>query len=163
MRTLYKEKGPVSRIRCEVAHRGTSYQASDRPIIPSALLTKNIMPISGDLLRGLPCVCLPWDIFFCLLLLSSIPFSFDLCLLLLLRLSFSFFLMLYGKLVFVVSFHFATLCQLSLPRSSLALQPMRATGCYRKTRAKRFEWDHLRNDANLRLRSLSGMLALFDS
>lgn len=74
MRTLYKEKGP--RIRCEVAHRGPVIRASDRPIIPSALLTKNIMPISGRsfqtfALRVCPCL---WHIFFFLLLVApSIP------------------------------------------------------------------------------------------
>lgn len=74
MRTLYKEKGP--RIRCEVAHRGPVIRASDRPIIPSALLTKNIMPISGRsfqtfALRVCPCL---WHIFFFLLLIApSIP------------------------------------------------------------------------------------------
>lgn len=74
MRTLYKEKGP--RIRYEVAHRGPVIRASDRPIIPSALLTKNIMPISGRsfqtfALRVCPCL---WHIFFFLLLVApSIP------------------------------------------------------------------------------------------
>lgn len=61
MRTLQKGPFPVS--RCEVGHRGTSYQAADRPIIlGSALLTKNIMPISRRSFQP----WLPWDIFFCL-------------------------------------------------------------------------------------------------
>lgn len=70
MRDRARAHCTISVFNAHIVIKGPRYQmrggppvirASDRPIIPSALLTKNIMPISGDLFRGCaePCSLCP--------------------------------------------------------------------------------------------------------
>lgn len=70
MRDRARAHCTISVFNAHIVIKGPRYQmrggppvirASDRPIIPSALLTKNIMPISGDLFRACaePCSLCP--------------------------------------------------------------------------------------------------------
>lgn len=135
MRDRARAHCTISVFNAHIVIKGPRYQmrggppvirASDRPIIPSALLTKNIMPISGDLFRGCaePCSLCPTIFSFFLLprfsSFISVPFlpsRRDLSR----SLSPTF-----------VSSRPSTLLPFAFRRS---LQSMRGTGCYRNTRA----------------------------
>lgn len=141
MRDRARAHCTISVFNAHIVIKGPRYQmrggppvirASDRPIIPSALLTKNIMPISRDLFRACAepcslCPC-PTPYFLFSSYLDSPPSS----------LSLSFHL---GETYHVRSLPPSSRLVSSRPSTLLpfafrrSLQSMRGTGCYRNTRA----------------------------